>query len=134
MRAAPRIIAPRVAALFTALTLCLAAPVAAQDTQEGFRFEFELPEDLGELEGMMDDMMDELGPMMDELGPMLEELGPVLEDALGALEGLDAYEAPEVLPNGDIIIRRKRPKDGHGGILPPPDEVIRGAEDDSIWL
>ena len=36
-----------------------------------------------------------------------EDLSPLLEQLQDQLEGLQAYEAPEVLPNGDIIIRRK---------------------------
>jgi len=39
-----------------------------------------------------------------------EHLDPALEGLKGWLDNLDAYEMPEVLPNGDIIIRRKPPK------------------------
>ena len=41
---------------------------------------------------------------------LLEEMEPALEDMGTLLENLDAYHPPEVLPNGDIIIRRKRPE------------------------
>lgn len=51
---------------------------------------------------------------VDEVGPKLEELGPVLEDLAGKLGDLNAYHPPEVLDNGDIIIRRKTP-------LPEPE-------------
>ena len=40
--------------------------------------------------------------LMLELGPALKELEDMVID-------LNAYHAPEVLPNGDIIIRRKTP-------------------------
>ena len=40
---------------------------------------------------------------------LMAEMEPALRDLERVIEGLDAYEAPEVLPNGDIIIRRKRP-------------------------
>lgn len=40
--------------------------------------------------------------LMLELGPALQELEDMVID-------LNAYHAPEVLPNGDIIIRRKTP-------------------------
>jgi hypothetical protein len=36
-----------------------------------------------------------------------EELGPLLQDLGDRIEDLNAYEAPEILPNGDILIRRK---------------------------
>lgn len=40
---------------------------------------------------------------------LMQELGPVLEDLEGQIEDLNAYHLPEVLPNGDIIIRRRVP-------------------------
>lgn len=42
---------------------------------------------------------------------LLEEMEPALDDFSALLDNLDAYHAPEVLPNGDIIIRRKAPKE-----------------------
>jgi hypothetical protein len=38
--------------------------------------------------------------LQQDLSPLLQELGDRIED-------LNAYEAPEILPNGDILIRRK---------------------------
>lgn len=40
---------------------------------------------------------------------LLEEMEPAVDGLEGLLDDLGAYHAPEVLPNGDIIIRRKRP-------------------------
>ncbi|WP_299750619.1 hypothetical protein [uncultured Boseongicola sp.] len=40
---------------------------------------------------------------------LLEEMEPAINDLSALLDSLDAYHAPEVLPNGDIIIRRKTP-------------------------
>lgn len=40
---------------------------------------------------------------------LMQEVGPALEGMEGLLDNLDAYHPPEVLPNGDIIIRRKNP-------------------------
>ena len=37
------------------------------------------------------------------------EMGPALADILGKIEDLSAYHPPEMLPNGDIIIRKKTP-------------------------
>lgn len=79
--------------------LLWAAPVGAQDgdaqVEEGFDL---LQEGMGLLlEGLMRD------------------IGPALQDLEGAVIDLNAYHFPEVLPNGDIIIRRKTP------LLPPAD-------------
>lgn len=39
---------------------------------------------------------------------MLKALGPIIDQFSALMGDLPAYEAPEILPNGDIIIRRKR--------------------------
>lgn len=39
----------------------------------------------------------------------MAEMEPAIEDLEGFLEDFNAYHPPEVLPNGDIIIRRKTP-------------------------
>lgn len=41
----------------------------------------------------------------------IDELGPLLNSLRDKIDDLGEYEPPEVLPNGDIIIRRKpKPK------------------------
>jgi hypothetical protein len=47
---------------------------------------------------------------------LMAEIEPTLRDFGSAIDDLSAYHAPEVLPNGDIIIRRKVP------LTPPPGE------------
>ena len=49
---------------------------------------------------------------------LMQEMEPALEGMEGFLDNLDAYHPPEVLPNGDIIIRRKSPVDSD-----PPEET-----------
>ena len=53
-----------------------------------------------EFQGFADDMGPALRQFADEMGP---KLGALLEE----IEDWSAYMPPEVLPNGDIIIRRK---------------------------
>lgn len=43
------------------------------------------------------------------LRQFVEEMGPALRELLERAGDLDAYHPPEVLPNGDIILRRKTP-------------------------
>ncbi|MCX7559131.1 hypothetical protein OS190_06085 [Sulfitobacter sp. F26204] len=66
------------------------------------------------LEGILKEMepaIDEFQGLADEMGPALkqfaDEMGPKLADLLTEIEDWSAYQPPEVLPNGDIIIRRK---------------------------
>ena len=40
---------------------------------------------------------------------LAQEMAPAMDQLRDLTDRLDAYEAPEVLPNGDIIIRRKTP-------------------------
>ena len=75
-------------------------------------------------EGLMQEMtpaLEDLSGLIEEAGPALQEfvtqMGPKLRDVLEEVEDWSVYVAPEVLPNGDIIIRRKpdtpKPED-HG--------------------
>ncbi|UWR25433.1 hypothetical protein K3757_13300 [Sulfitobacter sp. S223] len=95
-------------ALSFAAVLC-AAPTYAQDEpslmERGAQLFFE---------GLMQEMapaLDELTELMEEAGPALQEfitqMGPKLKTVLEDVEDWSDYSAPEVLPNGDIIIRRK---------------------------
>ncbi|KPP85012.1 MAG: hypothetical protein HLUCCA08_11585 [Rhodobacteraceae bacterium HLUCCA08] len=67
---------------------------------------------------LMRGLLSELEPQLDEfealagdMGPMLqsmtEEIGPGLLDLLRQVDSFRHYEAPEILPNGDIILRRR---------------------------
>lgn len=65
-------------------------------------------------EGLMQEMapaFDDMAALLEETGPALQnfvaEMGPKLRQVLEEVEDWSVYSAPEVLPNGDIIIRRK---------------------------
>lgn len=120
----------RIAAPIVALALC-AAPVAAQQDEgrslmeEGAKLFFR---------GLMSEMepaLDELDSLAREMEPLLRdfaaEMGPAFRDLLDEVEDWSVYEAPEILPNGDILIRRKEPKPQDT----PPLEVEPG---DSVDL
>lgn len=96
-----------------AVFLC-AAPVAAQQTEpdEGLS----LMERGAQM--LMEGLLKELEPALEgleDLGPSLREfaqsMGPALADLMAEIEDWSAYHPPEMLPNGDIIIRRRTPKD-----------------------
>lgn len=79
----------------------LGAPVSAQQEggeppAEGFAEGLDL---LGEGARLM------LRGLQSELAPMLQALGEAIDD-------VNAYELPEVLENGDILIRRKPKEEG----------------------
>ena len=101
-----------------ALALCLATPAAAPAQEDDLgRKLMEKGMELF-LEGLKDEMspaLRELQGLADEFGPamgdFLREMGPAMARVLSQVEDWTRYEAPEILPNGDIIIRRKRDPD-----------------------
>lgn len=50
---------------------------------------------------------------------LMDELAPALDGLKQGLSRLEAYHPPEILPNGDIIIRRKAPAE----VEPPADGI-----------
>ncbi|MCI5111898.1 MAG: hypothetical protein MRY75_15215 [Marivita sp.] len=78
--------------------------------------------------GLMQEMepaLRELEGLADEIEPALrsfaEEMGPALRDLMEQVEDWSAYEPPVVLPNGDILLRRK-PDMPPLDTLPPPED------------
>ena len=66
------------------------------------------------MEGILKEMepaIDEFTGLAEEMGPALknfaEQMGPKLGEIFDQVEDWSVYEAPEILPNGDIIIKRK---------------------------
>ncbi len=88
----------------------LSAPLAAQEQgpslmERGAQLFFE---------GLFEEMapaLDEMATLLEDAGPALQdfvtEMGPKLRSVLEEVEDWSVYAAPEILPNGDIIIRRK---------------------------
>jgi len=106
-------------------SLVLAPAAMAQEAQE--------PPSLMErgaqmfLEGLLAEVeprLDELQDLAQEFGPAMrgffEEMGPAFGDLLSEVEDWSAYHPPEILPNGDIIIRRKAEE--------PSDKPSEGSE------
>ena len=100
-----------------ALTLALAAtplPAMAQDS--------DIPPALKDLAESMRELLEgftnDVAPLMEEFS---DEVTPMFERLAEELKGLNAYHPPEVLPNGDIIIRRKTPEEGEAPADPKSD-------------
>ena len=104
--------------------LLMSAPAKAQDEQgqslmeQGAELFFE------GLRQQMQPTLDSFLGMADEVGPSLlsffEEMGPALADLAAQVQDWSVYEAPEMLPNGDIVIRKK-PKDQPEDLTPQED-------------
>ena len=111
-----------------ALALCvLAAPAIAEEakpvppaTDNGFSLMEEGAKLV--LRGLMTEMepaIDEMEKALTEIGPTLEgfgaEVGPKLRQLVAMIDDFKNYDAPVMLPNGDILIRRNAP------LLPKPE-------------
>ncbi|HSG57127.1 MAG TPA: hypothetical protein VLA45_16880, partial [Paracoccaceae bacterium] len=59
------------------------------------------------MEGLRD-LADDMEPAMRQF---VQEMGPALRDLIGKIDDLSTYHPPEMLPNGDIIMRKKTPEE-----------------------
>ncbi len=114
----------------TAIALTLALPATAQEAETEEDGGFNLMEEGARLffRGMMQEMepaLDELEELSRQMEPALREfvqnMGPALSELMGQIDDLSNYEPPEILPNGDIIIRRKPEADPW---TPAPDAEV----------
>jgi len=112
---------PVLAALGLAATLTFALAQEVPAPEPNGRDDMEAGRSLVErgAELFLRGLMDEVGPQLDEmqkgLGEAAKELGPRLSQLLALIDDVKNYQAPERLPNGDIVIRRAP------GAPPPPE-------------
>ena len=97
-----------------ALSCALALPAQAQaqtDTDSPTLMEEGARMFLRGLITEMEPALDDLRGLAEDLGPQMQalvaEMGPALADLLTLIDDVTNYAPPEVMPNGDIIIRRK---------------------------
>ena len=81
------------------------------------------------LQGIIQEMepaIDDLRNFGEEVEPglrqFIEDMGPALGTLMGKIDDFTVYHPPELLPNGDIIIRRKSP------VEKDSDKADEGAE------
>ena len=79
------------------------APTLPDDVDEGVSLLQEGAKLL--LKGLMSNME----PAMQDMGRALTDMQPALKDLLAMMGDVTKYHAPEMLENGDIIIRHKTP-------------------------
>lgn len=78
---------------------------------------------LREIEPALDDLQGLSEEFRPKLRGFVDEMGPALADLLAQIEDFSAYHPPEILPNGDIILRRKT-----------PDEIEQSEDQDDIEI
>ena len=121
----------QLAAAMLALTLAV-TPVHAQEEMDSEVDDgFSLMEEgakmlmrglIAEMEPAMEDMRKSLEDFAPVMGEFARQVGPAFAELLSQVDDFRHYDTPEILPNGDIIIRRKpdapiwMPEDGTGEI------------------
>ena len=117
--------------LISAVCTALALPAQAQDDSGKSLMERGAELFLEGLRQEMEPTIEDLRGFADQFGPALQsfmrEMGPALADLAAQVQDWSAYEAPEMLPNGDIIIRKK-PKDQPEEVV-PEEETSNGYTD-----
>jgi len=78
------------------------------------------------LRGLLQEMAPDIDDMQKGLGEAAEQLGPKLRQILALIDDVRNYQAPERLPNGDIVIRRL-PGAPKPPPLPAPDDQAKPA-------
>jgi hypothetical protein len=121
----------RVKSLLTSLFISsfAGAPAAASDeTAQGLSLLERGAQLL--LQGLMKDVEPALrefegaiGQMQPQLRQFLLEMGPAFIDLTEKMGDLSHYEQPEMLPNGDIILRRKPEATPNSPAGPPLDDI-----------
>ena len=115
---------PHTIAMRLTFALCLVAlPAMSQETpvvppvdDDGFSLMEEGMKLV--MRGMMAEMepaLNEMEQALAEIGPKWQELGPKFQELITMIDDFRNYDTPEMLPNGDIIIRRNAP------LLPKPE-------------
>ncbi len=90
-------------ALFLAVTPVMADTHKNDDVGQGLN----LVED--GMKQLLRGMIKEMGPAKENLRALLENMGPMMLELQDMIGDVTKYQLPEMLPNGDIIIRRKVP-------------------------
>jgi len=115
-------------------SLGLASPAFAQEADEDGQSLMERGAQML-MEGLMREMepaLQDLQGLAEEFGPALRDftaqMGPALRGLLEDVEDWSVYDPPEILDNGDIIMRRKTPEE------PPREKPDPDAQIDIQWI
>lgn len=89
------------------------APMPGEEPPGGVQEGFSLLEEGTKLilRGLMNEMEPALRDMGEDLESALTEMQPAMRELARLIGDIRNYHPPEMLPNGDIILRRKAPLD-----------------------
>ena len=94
-------------ASLTLIAALAALPATAQETTPPAEDGWSLMREGANL--LFDSFRSEMEPALDEMMGALAGAEPMIRDLIGMMGEVRNYHAPEIQPNGDILIRRKTP-------------------------
>lgn len=59
----------------------------------------------------LEGLLQEMEPAWEQMQGFMDQMGPAMLELMDEIKDWSVYEPPEVLDNGDIIIRRKAPEE-----------------------
>jgi len=122
----------RIASLALILSL-MSAPAMAEEEDNRSLMEEGLELFMEGLRKEMAPAMDDLRDLAEQMGPsmrsFLQEMGPAFAEMLDEVRDWSSYHPPEVLPNGDIIIRKKQVEPETPQTPAPQDDPPPGMTD-----
>ncbi len=104
----------RVSLVLTLMVAC-ATSTAAQDDDGSSLMERGAQQ-------FLEGLLQEMEPAWRELQDFMDAMGPAMIELMDEVKDWSAYEPPEVLENGDIIIRRK-PEEPESAPVPETEAV-----------
>lgn len=117
--------------IISAICVAASGPVVAQDSDGKSLMERGAELFMEGLRKEMEPALDDFLGLADQIGPamqsFLQEMGPALAEIAAQVEDWSTYEAPEILPNGDIILRKKQPDESPE--QPEPEAPAEGITD-----
>ena len=78
---------------------------------------------MSEMEPALRDLHESFEEVEPAIRSFVQEMGPAVVDLLETVKDFRGYHPPEILPNGDIIMRKKLP-----GEMEPPGETEVGPD------
>lgn len=115
----------------SALALHLVAAPAQTSADTDPSDDIGVPSVLERLDSFLRGFLAEVEPQLRDLEQGLTALEPELQRFLSELRGMTQYHAPEFLPNGDILIRRRHPDEADDDV---PDAPATDPEVDPLEL
>lgn len=102
-----------------------ASPSLAQEPEDGLSLmergaKLFMEGVMTQMQPTLEDLRDKAEELEPQMRQFIEDMGPALGEMISRMGDVTQYAPPEMLPNGDIILRRKTP------IEPAAPEVPKG--------